>query len=350
MSLINQVLNHLEQRGAHTSPNQTQIRAVPPLVERKWTKPMLWAFAGLLVIMAAWLWSSSLRLKSEQNPVTSQVVAAAIPSVPDGLPEVSTSPASKLSYELSAVPLPEALRKPITTQDQSKSQHASMGVPTVQPASKPSKPSVSIPTVVTATAVTEIPLKQVSRTQQADAEFRKALALQQQGHVAEALAGYEAALKLNAQQDSARLAFAALLMESKRTADAERILQEGLKIRPTQLVFSMSLARVQVERSQMDQALKTMQVNLPQAEGRADYQAFYAALLQRQGRHKEAVDHYQIATQLAPNSGVWLMGLAISLQEVQRSEDAKAAYRKALATQTLSSELTAFVEQKLKGF
>jgi MSHA biogenesis protein MshN len=300
--------------------------------------------------MAAWLWSSSQRPQSESNPVTNQVVAAAISAVPDVLPEISTPPASKLSYELSAVPLPEALRKPIATQDQSKSQHASAGVPAVQPASKPSKPSVPIPAVVTAPPVTEIPLKQVSRTQQADAEFRKALALQQQGHVAEALAGYEAALKLNAQQDSARLAFAALLMESKRAADAERVLQEGLKIRPTQLVFSMSLARVQVERSQIDQALKTMQANLPQAEGRADYQAFYAALLQRQGRHKEAVNHYQIATQLAPNSGVWLMGLAISLQQVQRSEDAKATYQKALATQTLSPELTAFVEQKLKGF
>ena len=350
MSLINQVLNQLEQRGAHTSPSQTQIRAVPPLVERKWTKPILWAFAGLLVFMAAWLWPSSQQSKSESNLVTNQVVAAAIFAVPDVSPQASTAPASKLSYELSTIPSTETLRKPIASQDQPKSQSASVGAPVVKPASKPSKPPVSIPAVATAPPVTEIPLKQVSRTQQADAEFRKALALQQQGHVAEALAGYEAALKLNAQQDSARLAFAALLMESKRAADAERVLQEGLKIRPTQLVFSMSLARVQVERSQIDQALKTMQANLSQAEGRADYQAFYAALLQRQGRHKEAVNHYQIATQLAPNSGVWLMGLAISLQELQRIEDAKASYQKALTTQTLSPELTAFIEQKLKGF
>lgn len=349
MSLINQVLNQLEQRGAHTAPNQTQIRAVPPLVERKWTRPILWVFAALLVFMAAWLWSGSQRSKSESNLETNQVVAAAISAVPDVLPEVPAAPASKLSYELSAVPLPETLRKPITTQDQSKSQNASLGVPVVKPAAKPNKPAETKPPVVTAAPVSEMPLKQVSRTQQADAEFRKALALQQQGHVAEALAGYEAALKLNAQQDSARLAFAALLVESKRGADAERVLQEGLKIKPAQLVFSMSLARVQVERSQIDQALKTMQANLPQAEGRADYQAFYAALLQRQGRHKEAVNHYQIATQLVPNSGVWLMGLAISLQQVQRIEDAKVTYQKALTTQTLNPELTAFVEQKLKG-
>ena len=350
MSLINQVLNELEQRGAHTSPNQTQIRAVPTVVERKWTKPILLVFVACISFFAVWFWPASQQPNLETKPAPSEVVAVKIATVPDVLPEVSTSPASKLSYELSTIPMPETLRKPIAIQDQSKSQHASAEAPAVKPASKPNKPSVSVPAVVTAPPVTEIPLKQVSRTQQADAEFRKALALQQQGHVAEALAGYEAALKLNTQQDGARLALAALLMESKRGADAERVLQDGLKFRPTQLVFSMSLARIQVERGLIEHALKTMQANLPQAEGRADYQAFYAALLQRQGRHKEAVNHYQIATQLAPNSGVWLLGLAISLQEVQRIEDAKATYQKALATQTLSPELTAFVEQKLKGF
>ena len=350
MSLINQVLNQLEQRGAHTAPSQTQIRAVPPLVERKWTKPLLLVCVACIAFFAVWFWPASQQLKSETKPVPSEVVAVSIPAVPDVLPALSTAPASKLSYELSTIPLPEIQRKPVAAQDQSKSQHVSVDAPAIKPAPKPSKPSVSIPAVVTAPPVTEMPLKQVSRSQQADAEFRKALALQQQGHVAEALAGYETALKLNSQQDSARLALAALLMESKRAADAERVLQDGLKVRPTLLVFSMGLARIQVERGQIDHALKTMQANLAQAEGRADYQAFYAALLQRQGRHKEAVNHYQIATQLAPNSGVWLLGLAISLQEVQRIEDAKATYQKALATQTLSPELTAFVQQKLKGF
>jgi MSHA biogenesis protein MshN len=43
------------------------------------------------------------------------------------------------------------------------------------------------------------------------------------------------------------------------------------------------------------------------------------------------------------------MGYGISLQEVQRNEDAKVAFKRALATQTLTPELTAFVEQKLKG-
>jgi len=61
------------------------------------------------------------------------------------------------------------------------------------------------------------------------------------------------------------------------------------------------------------------------------------------------VTHYRIAVQRAPNNGIWLMGYGISLQAVQRSEDAQAAYRQALASRSLSPELTAFVQQKLDG-
>ena len=195
----------------------------------------------------------------------------------------------------------------------------------------------------------ELPLKQISRAQQADAEYRKALVLQQQGHGVEALAGYETALKLNAQHDAARLALVALLIENKRSEDAERVLQEGVKLKPPQIVFSMALARVQVEQGKLDQALETLQKNLLHADDKADYQAFYAAVLQRKGRHKEAVDHFQVALKMAPDNGVWLMGYGISLQTVERIEEAKTAYKQALATQTLNPALTAFVQQKLKG-
>jgi len=102
------------------------------------------------------------------------------------------------------------------------------------------KPVASKPPVVEAAPVVELPLKQISRTQQADAEYRKALVSRQQGHEVEALAGYEAALKLNPQHEAARLAQAALLMENKRSAEAERTLQEGLRLQPSHSGFSMA--------------------------------------------------------------------------------------------------------------
>lgn len=170
----------------------------------------------------------------------------------------------------------------------------------------------------------------------------------QQGRVDDAIAGYEAALRLDAAHHAARQALVALLLEAKRNADAERLLQEGLKDRQDQIGFAMLLARLQVERGAIEQAISTLERSLPYAGNQADYQAFIAALLQRQGRHKEAVSHYQLALQLVPNNGVWLMGCGISLQGLQRNAEAKDAYKRALDTQTLSPELQKFVQQKLK--
>ncbi len=351
MSLINRVLNQLEQRGADTSPGQTQVRAVPIQVEPRWKIPALFALVIIVSAMAAWLWPKAQVPQIEPVKVAAELAPVPPSSVSGIQPEDSLQSATKLSFELGWIPQqqssgersPNKSSKPVSV----KAPVAAKPPLAVAAALKPAQtkqPAVNVQSSGT------LPLKQISHTQRADAEYRKALALQQQGHVAEALAGYDAALQLNAQHDAARLAQAALLIKSKRSDDAERLLQEGLKLNPTQTEFSMVLARVQVERGKVEQALDTLQQNLPQAADKAEYQAFYAALLQRESRHEEAVKHYQIAVQLSPNSGVWLMGYGISLQAIKRIEDAKAAYQRALATQTLSPELTAFIQQKLKGF
>jgi MSHA biogenesis protein MshN len=194
-----------------------------------------------------------------------------------------------------------------------------------------------------------LPKKQISPAQQAEAEFHKASELAQRGSISDALAGYEAALRLNPGYDEARRALVALLLESKRGTDAERILREGIKSRPEQAGFAMLLARLQVERGAVVEALATLEKSLPFADRQADYQAFLAALLQRQNRHNEAVAHYEIVLQLAPNNGIWLMGYGISLRAVQRNAEAKDAFKRALETQMLSPELREFVQQKIKG-
>jgi hypothetical protein len=56
-----------------------------------------------------------------------------------------------------------------------------------------------------------------------------------------------------------------------------------------------------------------------------------------------------MALQLAPANGIWLMGYGISLQAVQRADDDRDAFRRALESRTLNPELQAFVQQRLKG-
>lgn len=359
MSVINQVLNQLEQRGEHTAPEQTMVRAVPRSRRSLFVPVLLGSL--LVAALAVWQWAGPRKLESvAQSTVQaadSPEIAATVSSDASAIASSGEQPAEvplpdlRLSFELSSVPIPSvqreesnglvpgieaapaAKRAEVARQDVQRS--AQIAPPKLQPSAQ--------------TFAGAAPIKQISPAQKADAEFRKAAALMQQGRTDDALAGYEAALRLDAGHDAARQAMVALLLEGKRGADAERVLEEGLKSRPQHAGFAMLLARLQVERGTAEQAMGTLEKTLPYADANADYQAFFAALLQRQNRHKEAINHYQLALQLAPNNGIWLMGYGISLQAVQRNEDAGNAYRRALESKMLSPELQSFVKQKLKA-
>ncbi|RZA32906.1 MAG: tetratricopeptide repeat protein [Lysobacteraceae bacterium] len=108
----------------------------------------------------------------------------------------------------------------------------------------------------------------------------------------------------------------------------------------------MLLARLQIERG--GPGIDTLMRSLPHAAGNGDYHAFLAGALAREGRHREAAEHYQAALRTAPQNGVWWMGLGMSLQAAQRNPEAAGAFQKALESGTLSAELQGFVERKLK--
>jgi MSHA biogenesis protein MshN len=182
----------------------------------------------------------------------------------------------------------------------------------------------------------------------AENEYRKATALLNQGRMAEAQEGFEAALNLYPGDLAARQALVGVFVETKKLADAERVLQDGLALAPAQIGFAMALARLQIDRGDAAQAVATMRKSYDYAQGNADYVAFFAALLQRQGRHEEAIEQFQAALRARPTAGVWWLGLGISLQATSRATEAQEAFRRARATNNLSPELAAFADQRIK--
>jgi MSHA biogenesis protein MshN len=190
--------------------------------------------------------------------------------------------------------------------------------------------------------------KQLTPQQMADNEFRRANGLAEQGKMDEAEGAYEAALHLDPGHEAARQALAMLLIGDNRHPEAEHLLQEGLNRNLKNTGAAMLLARLQLERDAAWTALLTLQKSLPYAEQQADYQAFVAGLLQRLNHHKEAVAHYREAVRLAPASGVWYMGLGISLQTLARYDEAREAFQRALDTRSLNADLEAFTTQRLK--
>lgn len=182
----------------------------------------------------------------------------------------------------------------------------------------------------------------------ADQEFRRAVNLVNQGRVAEGMDGFRNALEMDPTHEAARQTLVALLLEAKRVDEAAVVLQDGLTANPDNTEFAMLLARILVERNEVPNALFVLQRHAAPPDRNADFHAFAAALYQRLGRHKEAIDQYESALRLAPSAGVWWVGLGISFQAAERSKEAVEAYSRAKSAGNLAPELLAFVDQRLK--
>lgn len=186
----------------------------------------------------------------------------------------------------------------------------------------------------------------VSTPQRAESEYRRALASLQEGRVSDAAAGLERAVEIDQRHDGARQTLVGLLIESNRKDDALRVLEAGLVQDPRQPAMAMLLARLQIERGAS--GIETLMRTLPHAAGNAGYHAFLAGALQRAERHREAAEQYQAALRLAPENGVWWMGLGISLQAEKRTAQALEAYQRAASAPGLTPQLQAFVERKVQ--
>jgi MSHA biogenesis protein MshN len=188
----------------------------------------------------------------------------------------------------------------------------------------------------------------VTPRERAESEFRRAMSLVNQGRMAEGMDGLKSALGADASYELARQTLVALLLEAKRTDEAAALLQEGLAVNAANVGYAMLLARIVVERGDPNGALALLQKSGAAARSNAEYQAFVAALYQRLGRHTEAVERYQGALRLSAGVGAWWVGLGISQEALLRPQDATESFQRAKGTGSLSPELLAYVERRLK--
>jgi len=187
-----------------------------------------------------------------------------------------------------------------------------------------------------------------SPRERAESSYRKAIGAVNQGRVGDAVDGLRSALREDGLHSASRQLLVKLLLEAKRTDEALAVLQDGLQSQPAQIGWAMALARLQLERGDLAAAWQTLDFSLPAAGQSADYQGFAAHLLQRQGRAREAAEHYLAAARLAPGDGRWWLGLGLALENDGRSAEAREAFLRARQSGTLSGDLTALVEQKLR--
>lgn len=387
MSVINQVLLNLEKRRA--SPEERGLLPahvqVPPESGR--TPSWGWIAAGAAFAVAApagWMALTATVAEPTRSPAArpgtegdiEQMVsgsAGVSPTARGGGREEAYSPelrAFRLSLELSNPPaddrprptgVPQAgegAREPLSSVrligrmgEESASEATPVGVPARAPRETRTRAIGARAAPATETTIQPQIRKQVrdpTPRELAENEYRKAVAWLNQGRLVGAEAGFRAALSLHPEHLQARQGLIGLLVQGRRLEEAERVVEEGVKLAPGQIGFNMTLARLQEDRGDNERAIATLQAGLEHAQGSAEYAALLAALLQRQGRHEEAIGHFQAALRMRPGSGVWWLGLAMSLQAVNRPAAASDAYRQARAAGNLHPDLSALAEQRLK--
>ncbi|HEX6829865.1 MAG TPA: tetratricopeptide repeat protein, partial [Burkholderiales bacterium] len=367
----NQMLADLDRRGALAGSEAAtlDLRPVAP-GRRPAVVPML-ALAAAIAIAGTWLSTAGPSPRRSPQPAAAPPAAAPVRSLAG---PAATADPPDMSLRLSVLPPPPearpapARKPPVPVAP--RSQEAAAAPSAVAAPSGAARPRAPAPVTVagaepaigtavlpaaksTASAAPDPAIDkrmyQPTPRQRAEAEFSRAVALMQQGRAGEAMDGLNSALQIFQGYDAARQVLAALLVEARRTAEAEQVLEEGVRLNTGNARLALALARIQVERGGWEAALDTLRRSETAAAGDADYQGLMGSVLQRLSRHAEAIPCYIAAVRLAPQSGLWYMGLGISLEAEGRTADARESFQRARAAGTLSPELVAFIDQRLAG-
>jgi MSHA biogenesis protein MshN len=376
MSLINKMLQDLDARRSEVTGTGGLGSHVRVVAKRHRSHAAWWVAGVLAVILAgviAWLLLSPAHVADMRAPSPTLPVKSA--SAP-GTPQANKNEASRPD----AAPLmPSPAQNPPVQKEEKALAPSTQIIPDPSKEVEPGKQAKQQPepatpssgTVSSADSYVPPPLPIAPRKpktvepivppglnktlpassspqQRADSEYRKALSLREQGKSSEAIASLEQALQFDPQLVAARQVLIGMLIENNRQDEALKRAQEGLDIDPAQAGLAMISSRLQLEKGWLKPAIETLEHSLRYALDRADYQAYLAALLQRDGRHKDAVDHYLVAVRQQPQNGVWWMGMGISLQAENRLPEAREAFNRAKDSNTLSADLLVFVDSKLK--
>jgi len=397
MSLINQVLQDLEKRHASEPELQAlppHVRAVPDARPGFSAVNVIVAILALVaIIVAAFYFGGWMRNTIPAQVATVPVAPPPAPPAPAVVPLVKApepeaevvetlgAPASRLSDELSFVPdvrprkaAPAKPEKAATAPAQApagipRDFRAAIETPASPPAAAPPAPSATaapvtppapeaqVPQAPPATAKLPPPegppaidkqMREMTPQQRAETAFRRGVELLQDARAPAAEASFREALREDQNHVASRQALLGLLLDAGRKDEAEQLLRTTLTLNPRQPRHAMVLARLQVDRGEVPGAINTLVGSLPYAQSDAEYFAFLAALLQREGRHKETVDYYRTALRSSPGNALWLMGLGISLRATSQLADARDAFERAIETKQLKGDLLVFTERQLR--
>ena len=348
MSLINQVLKDLEQRHAREMAEATHnldgLALASPITPKS-AKPKYWLLSllGLCVValaLSGWWWQrvkplpgvlpivASAQVAPQQSPSLPQVVAnisasAVTPAKPIQAAPVSATPANVLPQTRAPAHHPKRVNKKVekATYDPAVQKEAAGSVEKQRvPMRNDQKAELAYQA-----GYDQLALHNFRRAEQ---ELRQALVIEPR-HV------------------RARELLAGILIKQGRWIENVDLMQQGVQVVPANLVFVKLYARTLMQLNRDQQAVKLLRDHAPPVAQDPAYYALLAALFQRQQNHLAAASTYSEILKLQPNTGIWWVGLGISLEALGKQPEAQQAYARARKTGSLHGDLARYTENRL---
>ena len=189
---------------------------------------------------------------------------------------------------------------------------------------------------------------QLSPKQEAEVAYTKGYSLLKQNKVYSAESKLLLALEHNINHIKAREMLVGLYLKTGRKVEAKDILIKGIVLLPSYTNFTKLYARLLLDNNETDKAVKTLLQHKPAIESDPNYYALLAASYQRQKNHNAAANTYVNLLKIKPREGIWWVGMAISLEALNKIQDALNAYEKARQTGTLNTRVSNYSSQRLK--
>jgi len=346
VSLINQVLKDLEQRHASemaaATHNLDGLALASPVVQSGGShRIVLLSLVGLLIAaggLSLWWW----------HQTKSQHVIAM-------LQERVSPPPDKQTAALTAIPTVAPAEKPVL--------QGKVSIPKTEPVEASLPKFVSHATPEQRHGVTKIRHHQ-RNGQEADGVMEKQMIPMRREQRAELAyqSGYDQlvlhnlrraeqqlrqALSIDPAHIRARELLAGVLIKQGRWVETEELMQQGVQVVPGSLLFVKLYARTLMQLNRDRQALKLLRAHAPAVAQDPGYFALLAAVYQRQQDHRDAARTYSEILKLRPDTGIWWVGLGISLEALGKQHEAQQAYTRARRTGSLRGDMVRYTDNRL---
>jgi MSHA biogenesis protein MshN len=333
VSLINRMLQDLDRREALDAGEAKAVRASSARPARS---AWFWrALALLLTAALAWMGWVAVQLLPRKPLVTELAYRAAS----DALERSDPKPAATAPVAQIALPAPVPVPEPAVV----------AAVPSLPPFNDSLRLETELKTPLAERAAPPAAKRSKVRLSPAETHFRRATVLLKDARAGEAEEHLQAALQVDPSHTAARQAYVSLLLEQQRISTARGLLLDTLGADPAQAPFALALARIYAMGRDYAGALAVLDRAASGGQTSADFQAFRGAMLQRLGRHEEALVAYQNSVREGTAPATAWIGYAISLEAVGKRSEAAQAYRQALTTGPISAEAREYAESRARS-